>query len=211
MKNSNTVLDFRRYELVTVILLIILIMVGLLGCILSGASDQEIKAMRNSAINIKKTVMINHADFQDTKKIYLSELIDDKLISEIKSPVSKGNCSSSESYVELVDGRYQVTLRCGNYMIGEASFVGNDDVAFYKVSDWSEKKKKNSNDKNIFYNCLVEGKEKYNDYYEKEYFLYSINKDYQENYSSIKEIKKSTCKVVSKTFYRKKIFMNNNR
>ena len=206
INNSNSEgFDFRRYELITVILLILLISVGLLGCILSSASVQEIKTMRNSAIKIRNTLSSNTSVFSNVDKIYLGEALDEDLLSDVKSPVSRGNCSSSESYIEMIDGTYLITLRCGNYMIGEASFTGSDEGTFYKVSNWSVKKSKNSNDKEVLYNCLANGKEKYSDYYEEDYFLYNINKDYQKNYSSVKEIGKSTCKVVSKTFYREKV------
>ena len=160
--------------------------------------------MRNSAINIKNTVMNNHVDFHDMKKIYLGELIDDKLISEVKSPVSKGNCSSSESYVEKIEGKYKVTLKCGNYVFQDKSNITDEEGVFYRVTDWSENKDSNDNDQIKLYNCTINGREKYANYYEDNYFLYMASMDFNKEYTSVSQIDSNTCKVVTKTFYREK-------
>lgn len=203
MRNKAKI-DFRKYEIITVILLLLLIFTGLLNMSLCGANAQRIKTMRNSANQVRDIVSMNVGNFQNDEKVYLGEVLDEELIKEVKSPVSSGTCSSSESYVELIDDKYQVTLKCGDYLIDKATFVGNDMGVFYKVSDWSLSKSKNDNEKEVLFNCKINGKEKYPDYYEKEYFIYNINKDFNQNYSSIKEIKENLCHVISKTFYREK-------
>lgn len=203
MKNKARI-DFRKYEVITVILLLLLIFTAMLNMSLSGVDAQRIKTMRNSANRIRDVVTMNAGNFMNNEKVYLGEVLDEKLIKEVKSPVSSGSCSSSESYVELIDDKYQVTLKCGDYLIDKATFVGDNMGVFYKVSDWSLSKSNNYNEKEVLFNCKINGKEKYPDYYEEEYFIYNINKDFNMNYSSVKEIKKSICHVISKTFYREK-------
>lgn len=207
MKNRS--LSIRKYEVIIVILLLLIISIVLLKCILNGVNLQKFKTMRNSARSIRNIAIANAGSFNEIEKIYLGELMDDKLLTEVKSPVSKGNCSLSESYIKLVNGTYEITLKCGDYVLEDASFIGDNKGIFYRVSDWSESKENNDNDEIVLYNFLKNGKEKYSNYYEDSYFIYMINKDYKKSYKSIEEINDSIGGVITKKFYREKDIYEN--
>ena len=103
---------FGKYEVLTVIVLLLIVFCILSMNMFGGVSKQKIETMKNSAVNFSSSVTTNISSFHNTGKVYLQEVIDEKLIRDIKSPVGGGKCSSSESYVELIDGSPFVTLKC---------------------------------------------------------------------------------------------------
>lgn len=190
---------FGKFEVLTVFVLIIIVFVFLMHTILCGASEQKFVTMKDSAISFSKVVTTNIESFHNTNKVYLQEAIDEGLMIKIKSPVGQGNCSTSESSVQVVDGKPYVTLLCNNYLIEKVNFSNDVDVDIYEVSNWEEEKKENSEEK-ILYNCEENGNLVFPEYFEELYFVYEMNKKYGSNYFSANEV--NECNVVSKAFYR---------
>ena len=201
MRNNK---GFGKFEVLTVIVLLMIVGSFLLYGVIKQSPEEGLKTMKNDAIKFSNAVATNNDTFHNTNFVYLGEVLDEKLISEIKNPVGKGNCSQSESFVEMINGTAVTTLRCGNYLIDKATFAGGEKMKVYQVSDWSEKKSSSSNDQKKLYNCLVKGKEKYPEYYDELYFVYLINQDYDTGHFFADTVDPSDCKVVSKTFYREK-------
>ena len=199
MRNNK---GFGRYEILTVIVLMLIIFCILSVVMFGGISKQKIETMKKNAITFNSAVTTNIASFHNTETVYLQEAIDEKLIGEIKSPVGGGKCSPSESLVELIDGTPYVTLKCNNVLI-EKSNLTDKKMNVYKVGKWEEKESKSNMEKKTLYNCVSKEKEVFNEYYEELYFVYEINKKYDTDYFFADNIE-SECKVVKKTFYRTK-------
>jgi len=200
MKNNK---GFGKFEVLTVIVLLLVVFAFIAYKFLGGASSQKLDTMKESAVSFSKAVTVNHNTFHNTENIYLGEVIDEQLIKPIKNPLGKGNCSESESVVHMRNGLPYVTLRCGDYLIDGESISSKKDVDIYKVSNWSEKKTNDDDEEKTFYNCVDNGKEVFDEYYEDLYFVYQINKKYQTSYFFISHVSK-TCEVKEKKMYRTK-------
>ena len=196
MKNNK---GFGKFEILTVIVVLLIIFCILSISLFGGVSKQKLETMKKSSISFSGAVTTNISTFHNTETVYLQEVVDEKLIKPIKSPVGGGNCSGSESYVELIDGMPYVTLKCNNVLIEKENFSGNE-IKAYKVSKWSTDKK--DGEKKVLYNCIDKGKEVFDEYYDELYFVYEINKKYGTDYYFASNV--TDCKVVSKTFYRTK-------
>jgi len=199
MKNSK---GFGKFEVLTVIVLLMIVGTFLLYGVIKQSPEEGMKTMKNDAVKFSSAVATNNDTFHNTNFVYLGEVIDEKLIKEIKNPIGRGNCSVSESFVEMINGTATTTLKCGEYLIDRATFAGGEKLKLYKVSDWEEKKSDKSNDQKTLYNCIENGKEKYPEYYEELYFVYRINQDYGTGHYYVDTVE--DCKVVAKTFYREK-------
>lgn len=199
MRNSK---GFGKFEVLTVIVLMLIVFCILSMNMFGGVSKQKLETMKKSAISFTSAVTTNIATFHNTETVYLQEVIDEELISPIKSPIGGGKCSEADSYVELINGQPYVTLNCNNVLIEKETFTKKD-INAYKVSKWTEKKKNDDMEERVLYNCKYKGKEIFDRYYEELYFVYEINKKYNTNYYFASDIK-DNCKVVSKTFYRTK-------
>ncbi len=191
-----------RFETIIVILLLLVIFAFLFKVLLDGVGGKDFNAMRSNAANFGKTVNTNANFFHNSSMVSLGEAIGEKTIKQIKSPVGKGYCDESESEVVLEDGKYLVTLRCGDYLIEKEALTSIDKAKIYKVGKWSEDKSAGS-DHTTLYNCENSGKEVYPDYYEEQYFIYRVNQDNGTGYFSVKEAENS-CTVLSKEVYRTK-------
>ncbi len=200
MKSNH---GFGRFEVLTVIVVLLGIF-AYLGYKVVNGSYHKYETMKDSAINFSKAVTVNFSSFHNSETVYLDEVVDEQLLKKIKSPVSSGYCSGSESVVELIDGMPYVTLRCGNVLIDKVNFSETDQkIDYYKVSNWSEQKKNDTDEEITLYNCIDNGKEVFDEYYQELYFVYRINKEYETSYYFASSVK-SVCQVVSKTFYRTK-------
>lgn len=199
MRNNK---GFGKFEVLTIIVLIMILGVILLCNVLGGVSKQKIETMKKSAISFSSTATTNMSSFHNSENVYLQEVIDEELMGPIKSPVGFGKCSNSESFVEMIDGMPYVTLNCNNILIDKENFT-DDDINVYKVSDWMEEKKSKDMEKRVLYNCVKDNKEVFDEYYDELYFVYEVNKKYDTDYYFAADIK-DNCKVVSKTFYRTK-------
>lgn len=192
---------FGKFEVLTIMVVLLIIFCILSMNLFGGVSKQKIETMKKSATSFTSSVTTNIDTFHNTEKVYLQEVIDEKLIRPIKSPVGGGECSGADSYVELIDGMPYVTLNCNNVLIEKENFV-NKDINVYKVSKWMSKKTKDDMEERILYSCKSNGKEIFDRYYEELYFVYEINKKYGTDYYFASNVK--DCEVVSKTFYRTK-------
>lgn len=199
MKNNK---GFGRFETVVVILLTLGIFAFLFKVFIDGSGGKNFDTMRSDAANFGKAVTTNADFFHNSGMVSLGEAIGEKTIEEIKSPVGRGKCDVSESEVVLEDGKYLVTLRCGDYLIENETLTTIDKAKIYKVGKWSEDKSAGS-DHTTLYNCEDNGKEVYPDYYEEQYFVYRVNQDNETGFFTGKDAEK-VCKVLTKEVYRTK-------
>ncbi len=198
MKNNK---GFGKFEVLTIIV-VLLIIVAILGYIfLGGASEKKIKTIRDSANSLVRTVVVHKDDFHNSSYIYLGEVIDDGILNNIKNPVGKGNCSPSESFVHIENNKNFVTLSCGDYMILEADNDNIKEAKIYKVGEWTDKKSNDNDLETTFYNCKENGKKVFDEDYEEFYFIYQINKKYGTRYYFMNSVGKS-CTVEKKVKYR---------
>ncbi len=201
MKNNK---GFGRFEVMTLILLMIVVLAGGFYMILNGANKQRMITMRDNASNFSKMVVTNNASFRNTNVVYLEEAIDGKYSSKIKNPLGSGYCDPTQSRVNIINGEAYTTLRCGEYLIDQSQFKAGDEFVVYKVSDWTDKKPKGDNvEERVLYNCVDNGKELFDTYYEDYYLVYKIYKEYNQDFHFVNAIN-NVCKVTSKTFYRTK-------
>lgn len=204
MRNNN---GFGKFEVLTVILLLLCIFGFLMYTILGGASKQKIDTMKKSAISLSKTVAINGDSFHSVDVVYLDEVIHENLLKNISSPFSSKDCDVGESKVEMIEGHPYVTLKCDAYLIDKELMESNEDAKIYKVSDWSEEKLEGDDvETKKLYNCKEKGKEVFDKYYEELYFVFEVNKKYGSDHYFANEVEE--CKVVSKKFYRTKKLVN---
>ena len=200
MRNNK---GYGKFEVLTVIVLLLGIFAFLAYVFLGGVSGQKLQTMKDNANRFSRTVANNMNSFHNTETVYLGEAIDEEILKNIKNPVGKGNCSVSESFVHFTDGMPYVTFRCGDYLIENVNFTGKSDYPVYKLSDWSETKTGDNVEEKELYNCTDNGKEVFDEYYEELYFVYLVNKKYGTSHYFASSVD-STCKVVKKTFYRTK-------
>ena len=200
MRNKEGAAKIEKRVVITVILTVILI----LGLFFTQClSKIKLQIMKKDAINFSRVVSMNLSSFHNSGNVYLGEVIDEKLMNKIKNPLGRGYCSSSESNVEITNNRYYVTLKCGNFLIERADFSTKKDVDIYSLTDWKEERVNETDEIQRFYNCKVDGKEVFEEYYEELYFVYQINKKYKTNYYSIDAVQE-TCEVINKDYYRTK-------
>ena len=124
---------FGKFEVLTIIVLLLAIFAYLMYSLLGGASKQKINAMKDSAVTFGKTVAGDTNSFPNPDNIYLDEAIENGLMNKIKSPVSRGYCDGSESKFTMINGSVHVTLKCGDYIINEAPIENKADIKVYKV------------------------------------------------------------------------------
>ena len=74
----------------------------------------------------------------------------------------------------------------------------NDKATIYKVSNWNEK---NGNTEEILYNYSINGEDYFENYYNKEVFIYLFNKENIREYTDIESIQ-AEYEVKNKVFYR---------
>lgn len=201
MKNNK---GFGKLEIMIVIVLILLVFAGGGVVILRGAQRQRITTMKDNAQQFAKSVVTNGASFRSTSVVYLDEAIDGEYYPKIKNSMGAGYCDPTQTRVNIIDGQSYTTLRCGDYLIDQSMFKANVEVPIYKVSDWTDKKIEGDNvEERILYNCLKDGKEVFDTYYEDFYFVYKVFKEYNQEFYVASNVK-GVCEVTNKTFYRTK-------
>lgn len=194
-----------KFEIPLVITALIVLVAWLLSLILNNASTQKFTAFKYSAVSFNSVIKNNIDYFQNSNVIYLDEAIDAELIDNIKSPFSNNNCDKGESKVEIENGNQEyITLKCDDFLIEHADQNTLENIYFYEVGKWNNKKNGSNYEKKVLYNCSKNNKLIFDDYVEKEYFIYKINKKIESDYKTIKEIDNDYCNVMSKTFYRTK-------
>ncbi len=195
-----------RFEIITVIVLLLVIFAVGAYMILGGANNQKFNTMKENAWSFSKTVATNIASFHYSNVVYLGEAIDEGLFSSIKNPFGKGDCDITESKVETIDGKPYVTLKCGKYLIDQASFEDKNNVSILEVSEWTTEKPKDADSDNLeevtMYNCLDGDKEIFDNYYEELYFIFKYNKEFGTDIYFASDVLGNECELTSKTFYR---------
>ena len=199
MKNNK---GLGRFETIIVILLLLVIFAFLAKVVLNSVSGKNFTTMRNDAVNFGKAVSANAYFYQNSEKVTLAEAVAEESLSKIKNPVGEGYCDETESKVVIHDGKYLVTLRCGDYLIDNESIPTMDKAPIYEVGKWSEEKIDGA-DKVTLYNCEKDGKEVYPEYYDALYFIYKVNYDFSVGYMNVDDINQ-VCKVLKKDVYREK-------
>ena len=200
MKNKRS---FKLFEVIVVILLLMFVGSFFLNSILNNQKNIKFVSFKKDINRFYQVVSSNIASFHNNQFVYLQEVIDEEFLKEIKNPIQRGSCDSSESKVEYIDYHPFVSLKCGDYLIDKQSVQDTDHSSIYKVSDWSLNKiNKDSIEEKILYNCNINGKDIFPKYYEEFYLIYLINKKYKKNYYSISEVESNVCRIVNKTFYR---------
>ncbi len=187
---------FAKFEVLTVIVLLAVIITFLLTSVLKAVNNQKFNLMVTDAKNFSKNIVI---DTTDSSVYYLRDAIKDELYDNIRSPFSSNNCDVNESKIEFNGTEKYVTLKCDKYLIyNEVS--SNDNFSIYKVSKWLSSKNSDNYQKMVGYNCEKDGKKVFKEYYEEANFLNYVNEMYDKEYFSVKDIKE--CSVVQKTFFR---------
>ena len=190
-----------RFEVMTIIVLIISIFAFIMYFVLQGANKQRFSTMKENGLSFSKVVTVNIASFHYPDVVYLDEAIDEGLIHSIKNPLGKGECDPTQSKIDIINGQPYTTFLCGHYLIDKSTFIDSDIVKVYEVSDWSEKKMTGKDvQKRKLYNCMDGDRELFDHYYEELYFVYRYNKEYDANAYFANQA--TECEVVTKTFYR---------
>ena len=189
------------YEFLTVAVVCLILTFILLVVILDNANKEKIVVLKYNAKIVGVNAISYSSSYDDT--VYLYELVNDGLISNIKNTFGGDKfCDLYESKVEFVaDGR-KVTLQCGDYLVYKEN-VSNDEYNVYKTSEWSSDKITGDNVfKEKKYTIVKNGKNLLNGYYEKDLFVKLVAQKYGNNYNSLKKIEKKF-NISSKWFYRK--------
>lgn len=204
MKNVFNESGKGTYEFLTVAVLCLVLSAILLFIVINNNLHEKFQVFRYNA----KTVGINAVNYNNKTSddvVYLYELIDHNLVTNIKNNFSSSEefCDPYESKVVFSNNSKKVTLRCGEYLIYNQD-ITDKKMNIYKVSDWSSKKLKGDNiDTLKVYALMKNGKNLLNDYYEGDLFIKLVSSNYGSKYSSLKEIRKNY-KVKEKTIYRKR-------
>ena len=200
MRNNK---GFGKFEVITMIVVLLVVFAFVFYLVLQGANKQRFETMKDNALTFSKTVATNTASFHYGDVVYLDEVVDNGLSNKIPNPIGGGGCDGTQSRINTIDGRTYTTLRCGKYLIDQADFSDKEKVAIYEVSDWQEKKIDGEDvQERELYNCEIDGKNVFDQYYEDLYFVYRYNKEYGDSAYFPDQISDTNCKVVSKTFYR---------
>ncbi len=202
MKNN---FGFGKFEVLTVIVLLLGIAAFYMYSILGGVNDKKINKMKSQAVSLNKAVYSNLDEYRNSSLVYLEEILDHHIIDNIKSPFSDNSCDLDESKVETVGTsvRY-VTLKCDNYLIMHQKATDFKNVTVYEVSDWSLTKPEGEEyDEAVLYNCQKEdGSFIFSEYREEGSFLYGYYKKFGRSFFTMQHVPNDVCNVVSNTFYR---------
>ncbi len=205
MKENKKNKGFSGLEFLTVACLC-----GIFACIIltiafSTANDEKIKTMRYKAVTFKNNAesyaMITH---KNDEKVFLWDLIDSEISSDISSPFSKNNhCDINNSYVSITSKKVLVTLQCDEYLIYESN-LSEEKTTVYSTSAWQETypSTKDIVDKITLYNYEKDGKKVLKESVSEELFLKQFNKNEKTEYENIYQIRKKNIRVFGKTYYR---------
>lgn len=199
--------SFSSKEVIVVILLLLIVSSFFMYILAGNVSNTKIDTFKKSAISFSNIVSSNSNIFSTERVVYLQSVIDEGFLSSLKSPFSSKDCNVSESKVNLTDGL--VTLKCDNYLL--ENYDINDNKAYvYKVSEWGNEKISNGEKKEL-YNCYDYNDNSMisDDYVEKQYLIYLVNKKYGTSYYDIDFIDTSLCELKKEYFYRKKELVKN--
>ncbi len=196
-----------NYEFLTVVVVCLILAAIVLGIALNNVQKERFRVFRYNA----KTVGINAINYEARNSdsiVYLYELINDNLVTEVKNNFSGDEfCDYYQSKVEFVGDKKLVTLKCGKYLIYKQD-VTLEDYSIYKVSDWSFDKVSGDNiDVTTVYSLKMNGDTLLSGYYEKDLFIKLVASNFGKKYNSLDKIEKDY-DVVSKKAYRKRVLVD---
>ena len=193
---------FGAYEMLTICVMLLIIIVVALAYVFKTDYTEKYKVMRYNAKMLGLSVSNLYLEDDSKKLYYLQELIDSKLYSDVKNPFQGDKfCDTYLSEVEIKDNDKKfVTLECGNYLIYNQNTI-DEEYDIYQASEWSSKKHKNDNQETVFYNYQVDGQDVFEEWLEKDIFLYEYNKKNGTEYFDITEIPEDVS-IQEKTMYR---------
>ncbi len=196
---------FMRFEVMTILFIGIVAFCGGAFFILKGANGQKISTMNSNGLRLSEVVVTNNSSFRNLNTVYLEEVINEELISNIKNPFGAGNCDVTESKVDMIKGEPYATLKCGEYLIDKQNIKDVNEVKLFKVSPWQEEKLEGDNvEEKVFYNCKKDDKNLFENYVEEGYLVAKINYEYDTYYYFKDNITDECDEIVEKTFYRTK-------
>lgn len=196
---------FMRFEVVTILLICIVAFCGGAYFIIQKVNEQKISTMSSNGLKLSEVVVANIASFRNLNTVYLDEVIYEDLMDNIKNPFGGGNCDTTQSKVDLVEGRPFTTLKCGDYLIDKEKIKDLNEVKIYKISEWKEEKITGDNiEERKFYNCKKDGELLYDEYVEEGYLVAKINYDFDTSHYYIDQINNECGELLEKTFYRTK-------
>ena len=195
------------YEFLTVVVVCLILASILLVLAIRNGEKEKREVFRYNA----KTIGINAIDYEYRKAssiVYLYELIDDGLVSEVKNNFSGDEfCDYYESKVEFADDKKLVTLKCGNYLIYKQD-ITEKNYSIYKVNNWTfDELSGNNVDAKDVYSLTQNGNDLLGGYYEEDLFIKLVMDKYGEEYNSLKDIKKDY-DVLEKKAYRKRALVD---
>ena len=196
-----------NYEFLTVAVVCLILAAIVLGIALNNVQKERFRVFRYNA----KTVGINAINYEARNSdsiVYLYELINDNLVTEVKNNFSGDEfCDYYQSKVEFVGDKKLVTLKCGKYLIYKQD-VTLEDYSIYKVSDWSFDKVSGDNiDVTTVYSLKMNGDTLLSGYYEKDLFIKLVASNFGKKYNSLDKIEKDY-DVVTKKAYRKRVLVD---
>ena len=195
------------YEFLTIAVVCLILSSIVLGIAIENGKKEKFQVFRYNA----KTIGINAINYEARNSdavVYLYELINDNLVTNIKNNFSGDEfCDSYQSKVEFVDDKKLVTLQCGDYLIYKQD-ITDKEYDIYKVNDWSFDEVSGDNvDVTTVYSLKVNGEYLFNKYYEKDLFIKLVADNYGDKYSTLEEIEKDY-DVVTKKAYRKRVLVD---
>ena len=104
---------YAKFEVLTVLVLLVVISAVLLTMILKAVNNQKINMMITNAKNFSNRVI---AEEMTGNSYYLKDAIKDEIYDEIRSPFSSNNCDENESKIEFSGANRYVTLKCDEYI-----------------------------------------------------------------------------------------------
>lgn len=196
-----------NYEFLTVAVVCLILTSIVLGIVLNNVQNEKFRVFRYNA----KTVGINAINYEARNSdsiVYLYELVNDNLVSDVKNNFSGDEvCDYYQSKVEFVDNKKLVTLKCGKYLIYKQD-ITDKDYNIYKVSEWSFDYKSGENiDVTTVYTLKMNGNVLLNGYYEKDLFIKLVASNFGKKYNNLNAIEQDY-DVVSKKAYRKRVLVN---
>ena len=138
-KREKREFGFSATEFLTVMAIATVLLAILLSLALDMVQKEKYRVMKYDATLFGYNAFSWISD-SGTKKVYLQELIDNKMFVAIKNPFSgEKYCDSYQSFIEFEDDKKYVTLRCGNYLIDHQDML-EETIPIYQVSEWTTKK-----------------------------------------------------------------------
>lgn len=179
---------FGTYEVLTVSVMCLIIMVVILSVTFKSNDHEKYKVMISNARTFGSSINSFDEGFSKSHEYSLRELVDKGMISKLKNPfVGDKYCDMYESRIAIVNDKKYVTLRCGEYIIFN-QYIGDHEFKVYKISAWSNEQHSAKDISKIGYNYTVNGKKIYDEYYSENSFIYMYNLTNNTKYKTISEM-----------------------